>query len=537
LKPGKASIYLPIAFALVLIAGIWIGKSASRGNSGYGKRNARFSGGDKINSIIDYVQDQYVDTVNKEKLVDKTIADMLQSLDPHSAYMTAEERKRMNEPLEGNFEGIGIEFNIVADTIRVMNVITAGPSANAGIEPGDRIVRVDDKVFTGKIVTNALVLKTLRGKGGSKVKLSIRRQGVAKLLDIPIVRGTVPIYSIDAAYMLKDHIGYIKLSRFAATSYDEYMKAYNTLRAQGMQKMILDVRGNGGGYLNIAVSLADEFLAKGKLIVYTKGRSVNRGGKKYVATSTGDFENAPLILLIDENSASASEIIAGAIQDNDRGLIVGRRSFGKGLVQEEKDLPDSSAFRLTIARYYTPSGRCIQRSYSKGTEEYYQEENDRFKRGELLNADSIKFADSLKFKTPKGKTVYGGGGIMPDVFVPLDTAERNHYVNALIFKGLIRDFALEYADGSRDQLRKGGFEHYRQTFVVTDQMLAVLVSYGAKLGIKPEPAQLASCRDFLANYIKATLARVLWDEQSFYVIFNSRDKTLQRAVSEAEKEK
>ncbi len=530
MKRKGAFVYLPIVFSLIFIAGIWIGKYVGKNNARHG-----YSRADKINSVLDYVQDQYVDTVNREKLVDKTIADMLQELDPHSAYMTAEERKRANEPLEGNFEGIGIEFNIITDTIRVMNVIAGGPSENVGIHAGDRLVNVDGKPFTGKKVNNNLVLKTLRGQGGTKVKVSIRRPGVQKLLEFSITRGTVPIYSIDAAYMLRGDIGYIKLSRFAATSYDEYIQAFNKLRTKGMNKMILDLRGNGGGYLNIAVSLADEFLSKGKMIVYTKGRAVAHGGKKFIATSGGAFEKNTLVLLIDENSASASEIIAGAIQDNDRGTLVGRRSFGKGLVQEERELPDGSAFRLTIARYYTPCGRCIQRSYTKGSEEYFQEESDRYKRGELLNADSIKFIDSLKFRTPSGKIVYGGGGIMPDVFVPLDTAERSHYVSELIYRGLIKDFALEYADSNGDLLRKGGFEQFRKTFQVDDHMLQILMSYAANFKLKPDQQQLDRSRDFLANYIKATLARIIWNEEDFYMIYNTRDKTLERAILEAEK--
>jgi carboxyl-terminal processing protease len=524
-------VYLPIAFALIFIAGIWIGKYIGKNNAKHGQ----YARADKISNIIDYVQDQYVDTVNREKLVDKTIADMLQELDPHSAYMTAEEVKRANEPLEGNFEGIGIEFNIITDTIRVMNVITGGPSESVGIHAGDRIVSVDGKPFTGKKVNNNLVLKTLRGQGGTKVQVGIRRPGIQKLFAFHITRGTVPIYSIDAAYMLKGDIGYIKLSRFAATSFDEYTTAFKKLQLKGMNKMILDLRGNGGGYLNIAVSLADEFLSKGKMIVYTKGRSVPHGGKKFIATAGGAFEKNTLVLLIDENSASASEIIAGAIQDNDRGTIVGRRSFGKGLVQEERELPDGSAFRLTIARYFTPSGRCIQRSYTKGSEEYYQEESDRYKHGELMNADSIKFIDSLKFRTPAGKIVYGGGGIMPDVFVPLDTTERSHYVNELIYRGLIKDFALEYADANGDQLRKEGFDQFRKSFVVDEAMLRILMTYAQNNKLKPDPQQVERCRDFLCNYIKATLARIIWNEEDFYMIFNTRDKTLERAIREAEK--
>ena len=529
MKPFRLYIYLPVVFALVLIAGIWIGRL---GNS-RGMRNGITGRQDKINSIIDYVQEQYVDTINREQLTDKTIADMLQELDPHSAYMTAEERKRMNEPLEGNFEGIGVEFNIVTDTVRVMNVVTGGPSETAGLLPGDRIIGVDGKPFAAVHMSNDRVLKTLRGAGGTKVILLIRRPGKSKPLSFTITRGTVPLYSVDASYMIRPGLGYIKLSRFAATSYDEYMTAFTKLKSLGLKKLILDLRGNGGGYLNIAVSIADEFLPKGKLIVYTKGRAVPHGGKRFVASSRGEFEESPLILLIDENSASASEIIAGAVQDNDRGLIVGRRSFGKGLVQEERDLPDGSAFRLTIARYYTPSGRCIQRPYKKGSEEYYQDETDRYKRGELLNADSIRFSDSLKFKTPGGKTVYGGGGIMPDVFVPLDTTEHSRYINELIFRGIIRDFVLDYADANRSELVRAGFDNYKNNFVVTPVMLKILTDYGAKNGIRSKPGESTAHLDYLAFYVKATLARILWNEEDYYIIYNTRDKALQKAILEA----
>lgn len=531
MKRNNSYIYLPLAFALLFISGIWVGKFVSRNNIHHGSAASR---ADKISSIIDFVQDQYVDTINREKLIDKTIADMLQSLDPHSAYMTADERKRMNEPLEGNFEGIGVEFNIMSDTIRIMNVIAGGPSENAGLHTGDRIVKVDDKPFTGKTITGSVVMKTLRGKGGTRVKLSLKRPGTASLVDIGITRGTVPIYSIDAAYLLNKNVGYIKLSRFAATSYDEYLQAFKKLKEKGMQKLILDLRGNGGGYLNIAVALADEFLSKGKLIVYTKGRSVKHGGEKFTATAGGEFEDNTLAVLIDENSASASEIIAGAIQDNDRGLLIGRRSFGKGLVQKELELPDGSAFRLTIARYYTPSGRCIQRPYDKGAEEYYQEESDRFKNGELESIDSIKFSQSQKYRTPKGKVVYGGGGIMPDIFVPLDTAERNHQVNELIFHGIVKDFALEYTDTRTEVLRKAGFEAFRKSFL-PETLLPQLLAYAEK---KKHPATKKlseGSQAFLLNYLKATIARVVWNEESFYVILNTDDKTLARALLEVEK--
>lgn len=418
----KFYVYLPIIFALVLVLGIFIGTTFLSGGQKMvmGGNTGKFS---KLQDVLQYINQEYVDTVNDDDLVERSIVSLLENLDPHSSYISAEELQANNEPLQGNFEGIGVEFNIVDDTVRVVAAIPGGPAEGVGVQAGDKIVMVDGKTIAGIKIANKGVMERLKGKGGTKVKISVKRNGRKGLIDFTITRGTIPIYSLDASYMLTANLGYIKISRFAATTYDEFMQALDKLQKQGMTKLVVDLRGNGGGFLNTAVDIADEFLPEGKSIVYTQGKA--RPRKDFYATKRGSFENGELFILIDDGSASASEILAGAVQDNDRGTLIGRRSFGKGLVQEQSEFTDGSAIRLTIARYYTPTGRCIQKSYKHGVDDYYNEELSRYESGELESADSIKVADSLKYKTPGGKIVYGGGGIIPDEFVPLDTANRS----------------------------------------------------------------------------------------------------------------
>lgn len=450
---GRSYIYMPIVFALLLIVGMYIGQSLDFNTNYADSDGAEITAEDaykKIGQVLKYVNTEYVDSINNDELTEKTVNDLLQNLDPHSTYISAKELKEVNEGLEGNFQGVGIEYNIFDDTIRVVTVIAGGPAADVGIMAGDKIIKVDGENVAGVKIKSKDVTKRLRGDGGTKVRVLIMRNNQKQLTEYAITRGEIPLYSVDISYMLDAKTGYIKLSRFAETSYEEFMQATAKLKRVGMQQLIFDLRGNGGGLLDIAVQIADEFLENEKLIVYTKGKST--ATKNYNATKKGQYENLPLVILIDENSASASEILAGCLQDNDRATIVGRRSFGKGLVQHQLDLPDGSAIRLTIARYYTPTGRCIQKPYDKGTEEYYKDEEDRYESGELLNKDSIHFADSLKFKTPKGKVVYGGGGIMPDVFVPLDTMGRSKYLNEIYYNGIITDFCFEYADKHRAEL-------------------------------------------------------------------------------------
>ncbi|MBN8702053.1 MAG: S41 family peptidase [Bacteroidetes bacterium] len=530
----KFQILLPLLFAIILIIGVFIGIKISATYSSDTSLLQRIatkqSSNDKINQILDYIQTQYVDTINRKQLVDNTLQEVMQQLDPHSAYITAEESKAANEPLQGNFDGIGIEFNIVNDTIRVISPIVGGPSEALGIQPGDKIVKVEGKSVAGVKITNNDVFKKLRGPKGTTVNISVERRGIKKLLDFSIVRNKIPIYSVDVAYMITKEIGYIKISRFAATTFDEYLEAFEKLRKQGMKKMVLDIRGNPGGLLNAAIDLSDEFLSDNKMIVYTEGRA--HGRREYKATSSGEFEKNELVVLIDEGSASASEIVAGAIQDNDRGLVVGRRSFGKGLVQEQTDFPDSSAIRLTTARYYTPTGRCIQKSYKKGIEAYLKEEYERFENGELQSADSIKFIDSLKFKTPAGKIVYGGGGIMPDLFVPMDTVGRTTYLTELYYKGVVNQFAFEWADKNRLQLKTKfhSIEQFVSDFEVGDDMLERLVKQGESMKIKKNEGEFLVSKALLKQNIKSLVARNIWGAEGYYKSQQSSDKAIGKAI-------
>lgn len=525
----KFYIYLPIVFALVLILGIFIGSTFSLKKS---NGNISVDTGDqydKINQILRYVEDQYVDTIKTKDLVDKTIISMLANLDPHSSYITAEELIASNEPLQGNFEGIGVEFNIVDDTIRVISAIAGGPSEAVGVQAGDKIIKVDGKVVAGIKITNKQVMENLKGKGGTKVKVSMMRRGKRGLLDFNITRGTIPIYSIDVSYMLNAKTGYIKISRFGATTYDEYMQAFEKLKLQGMQQLIVDLRGNGGGYLNTAVDIADEFLGAGKGIVYTEGKA--RPRKDYQATKKGEFETGKLMVLIDDGSASASEILAGALQDNDRATIIGRRSFGKGLVQEQSEFSDSSAIRLTIARYYTPTGRSIQKSYANGIEAYYEEENNRYANGELETADSIKITDSIKFVTPAGKVVYGGGGIVPDVFVGLDTAGRSLYLTEVFFTGTINDFAFEYSDRERNKLNAyKTVENFNKSFSITPAILNELIVYAEKNKIKRNNKEIAQSEKILKNQLKALIARNIFNGEGYYQVIQNQDNVLKKAI-------
>jgi carboxyl-terminal processing protease len=529
--PKKNNVFLPIILSFVLVSGIWLGYFLNnRSNSGGTvNQNYHSSTNSKINSLLDYIEYQYVDTIDKKDLVEKTVTSMLQSLDPHSSYIAASEFETVNEPLEGNFDGIGVEFNIIKDTIRVINPIEGGPSEKIGIRAGDKIVKVEGKNVAGVKITNKEVFDKLRGKSGTIVKVSILRNGISKPLEFNITRDAIPLYSIDASYMVKTDVGYIKISKFAATTYDEYLKAFNELSKQGMKKLILDLRGNPGGYLNAAVDISDEFLTNGLQIVYTQGKANPK--KTYKATTRGSFESNPLVILIDEGSASASEIVAGAIQDNDRGTVIGRRSFGKGLVQDQLQLPDGSAIRLTIARYYTPTGRCIQKPYSEDKDQYYNEEYDRYTNGELLNKDSIKLDKTKLYKTPEGKTVYGGGGIMPDVFVPIDTAKTNSYLNKVFYAGAINTFAFEYADKNRIKLKEfKTAKNYIDKFEIDNTILGDFYQYCSKQNINLENVTKEKTNEALKPYLKAFIGRDVFDKDAYYPIINQKDKCILKAI-------
>ena len=520
---------MPLYFALVMTAGVGLGYFFTfHDNMGASAANYHRKGSpNKINNLLDYIVMQYVDTVNREQLENKTILSMLRSLDPHSDFIPAQDFKSVNEPLEGNFDGIGVEFNILHDTVRVVTPIIGGPSEKLGIKAGDRIISVNGKSIAGTKITNKQVFEKLRGASGSTVNVGILRSGVNKPLKFTITRGKIPIYSIDVAYMITADIGFIKISRFASTTYDEYIEAFNNLSAKGMKKMILDLRGNGGGFLRTAVDLADEFLMDGLQIVYTEGKAHPK--KVYKASSKGGFETKPLVVLIDEGSASASEIVAGALQDNDRATIIGRRSFGKGLVQDQVDLPDGSAIRLTIARYYTPTGRSIQKPYDKSLEEYYSEEYDRFEHGELYNADSIRIDSTQKFRTPEGKIVYGGGGIVPDLFVPLDTVKFSTTVNKLYYSGHLNSFAFDYADRNRTELSREykDAKGFVERFSINDRVMVALREYLAnKNGATP----VSGSDKGLAQILKALIGRNIFDKEAYYPILNSNDNAILKAM-------
>jgi carboxyl-terminal processing protease len=496
--------------------------------SGFGQSNQLDPHLEKMGSLLQMVNNFYVDTPGMEKLVEDAIVGLLEDLDPHSVYISIDEVKKMNEPLVGEFEGVGIQFNLHDDTILVISPISGGPSERLGILSGDKIITIDGDTVAGVGFTNSDVQKTLRGKKGTKVNVGIKRNGLDDLLSFDIIRDKIPIFSVDAGFMINDEVGLIKINRFAQKTVQEFNEHLLNLKHQGMESLILDLRGNSGGYLSTAIKLADEFLEKDRLIVYTQGRSFPK--KEDRATIRGNFEKGKLIVLIDAGSASASEIVSGAIQDWDRGLIIGRRSFGKGLVQKPYWLPDQSAVRLTISRYYTPSGRSIQRPYGKGTDAYYDDISSRFK-DEVFDAESIDFPDSLKFKTMKGRTVYGGGGIMPDIYVPADTSERTDCFVDLLRKGVFNSYSLDYLDGKRQELSitYKDVDQFKAEFdmePVVEEFLAV----AADKGVERDENQLAISKDLITNLLRAYIARGVWDNSAFYDVTADKDPVVQRAV-------
>jgi carboxyl-terminal processing protease len=529
-------IYLPIAFSLVFIIGIVLGsylnQNPSSGNIilpiGKAKTN-------KIDNILDYIERDYVDTVDRGVLEKDAVNAMLEELDPHSAYITASDFHEINDPLLGSFEGIGISFRIEKDSITVINTIPGGPSEKVGLMAGDRIVRVNDTLVAGNGITNNKAIRKLKGPKGTIVKVTIYRRGVPKLLDFKITRDIIPTYSLDVSYMVSDEIGYIKLNKFSATTYNEFKKALDELIADGMQKLILDLRGNPGGFLNAAINIADEFLTDGELIVYTEGK--NRPRNYAFADGKGEFIDKKLIVLIDEGSASASEIVAGAIQDNDRGTIIGRRSFGKGLVQEQMNMADGSALRLTVAKYYTPTGRCIQKPYVKDDfDDYYTESYHRYLSGEMESADSIHFNDSLKFVTKGGKVVYGGGGIMPDIYVPLSSDTLRKFYNILANKGILFQFAFDYTDKYREELNRiKDFESFDKEFRMSDKEFKNLLEYAKDKGIEYTAEDTDYSKEKIKVLFKAFVGRNVLNEAGFYPTYHKIDDTFKRAVEEFQK--
>lgn len=526
-------IYLPLLFAFILVSGIYLGYKLSPISSHPQLFTFNPNKYNKLNDVVNFIVQEYVDSVNREELTKNGIDGILEELDPHSQYISAEEFDEVNDPLLGNFEGIGIQFRIENDSIIVIHPIPGGPSEKAGLLAGDRIVMVDDSLVAGIGINNQGAMKKLKGKRGTLVNVSIYRRGLADLLHYEIVRDVIPTYSVDIAFMPTETIGYVKISKFSATTYDEFKKAIEKLIGDGMQHLILDLRGNTGGYLQAAINISDEFLEKDKLIVFTEGQ--NQPRESFYATTKGSLEQIGLTVLIDGGSASASEIVAGAIQDNDRGTIIGRRSFGKGLVQRQLDLMDGSALRLTIARYHTPTGRCIQKPYDSkiGFEDYYAESYNRYFNGQMVEEDSIPVTDTIEYKTPGGKIVYGGGGIMPDVFVPLNNDKHLDFYYDLIQKGLIFTFAFDYTDNHRIDLTKyHNFEEFNKQFNISSVLFSEFIEFARKSGLKFTTEEVDDAEVRIKILIKAYIGRNLFDNEGFYPLFLQIDEIFVEALKQ-----
>ena len=523
-KNSNYQISLPLILFIGLAAGVLIGASlTTKSSSGDVGEEVQ-----KMREVLSLIKNEYVDTANTEVLVEDAIKHMLGKLDPHSSYISARDIIEANEDLKGNFEGIGIEFNIFHDTLVVVSALSGGPSESVGLRSGDKIIKVDDKNIGGIGLSNRDVQTYLKGPKGTEVKIEVLRKSVSKPIVFTIVRDKIPQFSVDASYMIDHEIGYIKVNRFAQTTFTEVKDAMAKLQKEGMKKLILDLQGNPGGYMDQAINIADEFLPKGERIVFTKGQEEKYNEDAY-ATEQGDFERGDLIVLVNEGSASASEIVAGALQDNDRALVVGRRSYGKGLVQRPFDLNDGSEVRLTISRYYTPSGRSIQKPYNN-LDEYDRDLTHRYKNGEFFSADSIHFNDSLKFETLGGRSVYGGGGIMPDYFVPLDTSNNSRYFNQLFNANILRQYAFGYANENKEALIKKGYPDYLAHFEVTQSMLNDVIEMGRKDKIEPDYKDLMKNKRLFQVYLKAEVARHTWKYENFYPIFNETNEVLQQAI-------
>ncbi len=522
-----ALIGVPVVVTIALIAGILLGGQMRLRSRNSSTAHAR----DKVEELFALIEREYVDEVNIDSLLEETIPMLLGNLDPHTAYIPADNLAEVNSDLAGSFSGIGISFQIMNDTITVLEVISGGPSEKVGLMPGDRIVEVNDTVMAGKNIVSDDVMKALRGPKDSQVKLDIKRAGAPGLLTYTVTRGDIPVTSIDASYMIAPQVGYIKVNKFGRNTFNEFFTQMMMLRANGARDYILDLRGNGGGYLDVAIRMANEFLQAGDGIVETRGRADERLDA-VVADGTGTFRDGQLAVLLDEFSASASEIVAGAIQDNDRGLILGRRSFGKGLVQTQEDLSDGSAVRITTARYYTPSGRCIQKPFTKGdTDNYALEIYDRYASGEVFSADSIKFDTSLLYHTVAGREVYGGGGIMPDIFVPADTANITSYYTKVSNAGLLHRFCFEYVDANRSRLdAASSVDELTQLLPPDGMLLNDFVQFAARNGVPARWYYVNISRPLLVNVLKALIARDVLGTAAFYEIDNTRDNVVGRAL-------
>lgn len=531
---NKVQIWLPLLIAVALVVGILIGMRLPQADAAIKISNRNdthdyLSREGKVEELLRYIEAKYVDKVDRDKLVDEAIQKLMSQLDPHSSYIPASELEEVNEQLDGKFNGIGVEFLIVKDTAVVVSPMSGGPSEEAGILPGDKIIKVGDSLVVGEALTNQGIVGLLRGEEGSKVQLSVLRSGSKKLRQYTITRDEIPVKSVDAAYMISDRVGYIRVNRFTAQTDKEFLESMRVLSEQGhMKDLVLDLRGNPGGYMQMATNMLSQlFPNKGNLLVYTQGRASHRA--EFNSTGRVFYPLDKIAVLIDEGSASASEIVAGAIQDNDRGVIVGRRSFGKGLVQEQYQLSDGSALRLTIARYYTPSGRSIQKPYDHGGEEYDRDVEERYKSGELLSANKISIKDSTEYFTTKGRVVFGGGGIIPDVFVPLDTFQISTFF--LDVRQMIPAFVVKYLDKSkREQLSKMGLTAFQKKFQVDEKTVQDFQSYATQNGLRASNKQWADAQKELTRYLKGRIAKHLFDDKGYFAVMNQNDATVQAAL-------
>lgn len=525
-KNKRLAIWLPVIIAASVALGIFIGNHYLSLTEG---KHRMYSSGNKINAVLDIIDEQYVDTVNMGKLVEESIPKIFSELDPHSVYIPAEDATIVNEDLEGSFSGIGVSFNMQTDTILIISVISGGPAEKAGLIPFDRIITINDSIFSGNQTGQTKIMKTLRGAKNSTVKLGVKRGNNPDLIYFDVTRGDVPVNSIDVAYEVNKGIGYIKVSKFGRTTYNEFITAIAKLKQDGCTSFVIDLRGNTGGYMDAAINMINEFMPEGRLIVYTEGKAFPR--KDAYTNGTGTCQDAPLVILTDDFSASASEIFSGAIQDNDRGTIIGRRTYGKGLVQAPIKLSDGSEIRLTIARYYTPSGRSIQKDYELGKgADYDQDIYNRFMHGEFDSADSIKVDELKKFQTAMGRTVYGGGGIMPDIFIPRDTTGMTSYFNSIVSSGVLYLYALEYSDQNRSKLSSFKTAEELYNYLKQQPLVSDFTDFAATKGIKKRPTLINISRKLIENQLEAYIVRNFFDEAGFYPIFLKDDVTLLRAI-------
>jgi len=531
-KTRRIVIWMPVFLAVAIIAGVFLGaKLQSRLQ--LSARTTQANGANKVSLIMSLIEGNYVDTVDSKKIVESAIPEILKQLDPHTVYIPAKDMQEVSEEMSGNFSGIGVQFSIQNDTIMVIDVISGGPSQKLGIRAGDRIVKVNDSIMAGVKVTNEKVLKKLRGEKGSKVNVSIARKGFAELIPYEIKRGEIPLTSVDVSYMIDDKTGYIKVGRFAEKTYEEFMSGVDKLEKSGADQIIIDLRGNPGGYLGAVIKMVSEFLDNGELVVYTEGRTQPK--RSFNTEKKGSYYGKKVVVLVDEYSASASEIFAGAIQDNDRGTIIGRRTFGKGLVQEQIPFYDGSAIRLTVARYYTPSGRCIQKSYKKGLDDYYGDLNRRYAHGEFEQKDSIHYSDTLKYYTRMKRVVYGGGGIMPDLFVAADTTGFSPYYLKITQKGLVYQYAFDYSDKYRSELGKMKTGKEFESYLLQHKILSSFTDFATKKGIATDAKGLAISGKIIETQLMAYISRNIIGEVGFYSVISKLDPTLKEAIKAFDK--